>query len=334
MADTRNDVFVGSSSEFLKLRWNPERVIRDELSGYSLPDDLGKLAVNIWRDWFKEHPNFETFQILDLAAKTSEWAILIFRPDDLLRIMRKGSIQMATVRDNVLFELGLFYGYLGAQRVFILEQEVKAGNRRSHVASDIGGINRLRFSEKASFVEALKVVRETIFRRSTMFFARWAPSSSLAIGYYEQALRTFIEGRRDAGTAKGWPSFTLETLVPSDTFMRLGFSEVRQLFEGAGYEQVGSDGSLKGRPSMWVRKACQTHVKYFDIPTTLLTAQRVIESYLGTHATEDEKSRLVASEARAFCRYVRSRKIPEVIVHEFPNMEHLTNHLKAQEPKS
>jgi hypothetical protein len=289
MADTRNDLFVGSSSEFLKLSWDPAKVIQEKLDGRRLLDG-SVLSVNIWRDWFQEHPGLETFQILDLAAKTAEWAVLIFRSDDLRRSVAQGSIQTATVRDNVLFELGLFYGYLGTQRVFILEQ-VETSGRAARVAGDIGGVQRLRFSSRSGFIGVLEAVGRAIDQRSTRFFTRWAPSSSLAIGYCEQALKPFVTRRRDHAGGRG--SFRLETLIPFESFDNLEFSEVRQLFEGAGYQQVGPDGSFSGRPAMWVRKTRrQAHEAYYDIPTTLLTAKRVIDNYLEAHATPDEMSRL------------------------------------------
>ena len=117
------DVFVGCSSQFLKLQWkpSPREIITKALEGRVLADGC-KLHVNVWDDWSKRHAGFEIFGMLDLAAKTHEWGVVIFRTDDLTR--RVGDlIEKGAVRDNVLFETGLFYGHLGSKRVFILEEK-------------------------------------------------------------------------------------------------------------------------------------------------------------------------------------------------------------------
>ena len=80
------DVFVGCSSQFLKLQWkpSPREIITKALEGRVLADG-SKLHVNVWDDWSKRHAGFEIFGMLDLAAKTHEWGVVIFRADDLTR---------------------------------------------------------------------------------------------------------------------------------------------------------------------------------------------------------------------------------------------------------
>lgn len=58
-------------------------------------------------------------ELLDLMRTTDnvDFAIMIFSPDDEIK-MRKETSQV--VRDNVLFELGLFMGALGREKVFYL----------------------------------------------------------------------------------------------------------------------------------------------------------------------------------------------------------------------
>src|SRR5262249_12596140 len=65
------DVFVGCSSQFLKLPWkpSPREIITKAFESRVLADG-STLHVNIWDDWSKRHAGFEIFGMLDLAAKT------------------------------------------------------------------------------------------------------------------------------------------------------------------------------------------------------------------------------------------------------------------------
>src|ERR1700743_3620743 len=61
-------------------------------------------------------PAAYTLESLETEIKNSDFAIFVFRPDDVLKIR---NIRKSAVRDNVLFELGLFTGFLGRDRCFI-----------------------------------------------------------------------------------------------------------------------------------------------------------------------------------------------------------------------
>jgi hypothetical protein len=73
--------------------------------------------------------------IEDLVEKSSsvDFALFIFAPDDVATIRsRKGHI----VRDNVLFEMGLFIGSIGKERSFFL----KPRNVEMHLPTDLLGV--------------------------------------------------------------------------------------------------------------------------------------------------------------------------------------------------
>jgi hypothetical protein len=97
--------------------------------------------VTVW----DEAPEFAIGEsILDGLIKVSkayDFAILVFGQDDIT-IM--GGVELLTVRDNVIFELGLFMGQMGKGRAFWLNP---AGSRAAYVSSDLGGIVHLHFNE-------------------------------------------------------------------------------------------------------------------------------------------------------------------------------------------
>ena len=69
------------------------------------------------------------------GLKDFDFGVFIFAPDDILKLRDQTH---AAVRDNVLFEFGLFMGKLGKERVFfVLPQE--HGNLR--LPSDLLGID-------------------------------------------------------------------------------------------------------------------------------------------------------------------------------------------------
>lgn len=105
---------------------------------YALQSNLeSEVEVRIWnQDVFL--PGTHILESLIRQADASDFGIFVFSPDDLVDI--RNSHQM-TVRDNVIFELGLSIGRLGAKRSFILMP--KSDNLR--IPSDLLGINAATF---------------------------------------------------------------------------------------------------------------------------------------------------------------------------------------------
>ena len=78
------------------------------------------------------------------AVETYDFAVFIFAPDDLTTMRAK---RRASVRDNVVFELGLFMGRLGRHRSFWL---VPRGKDEPKIPSDLDGISRANFETSPS----------------------------------------------------------------------------------------------------------------------------------------------------------------------------------------
>lgn len=123
-------VFIGSSVESLP--------IADAIA-VNLEFDA---EVTIWRNGTF---NLSSNALDDLItkAKSVDFSIFIFSPDDLT-IMR--SREKYVVRDNVVFELGLFIGAIGKNRCFI----VKPRAVELHFPSDLLGITPTDFDANRS----------------------------------------------------------------------------------------------------------------------------------------------------------------------------------------
>lgn len=130
-------IFVGSSSETLSVA----KAVRD-----ALPE----AQVTIWNEAFKAS------QVLLNAIVESvpqyDFAVFIFGPDDVSKIRKA---QFSAVRDNVLFEAGVFMGGLGVNRTFLITTSKPPHPQR--IPSDLAGLliagKAVRIGKKKGKVE-------------------------------------------------------------------------------------------------------------------------------------------------------------------------------------
>jgi Predicted nucleotide-binding protein containing TIR-like domain len=94
-----------------------------------------------------------------------KFALFVALPEDLLK---KGGTEYHTVRDNVLFEMGLFLGHLGRERVFLIAPQ-GAGDAKLHRPTDLTGIQpryfdttttNLRSAVSTSLLELKEAMRD------------------------------------------------------------------------------------------------------------------------------------------------------------------------------
>ncbi|MBV9211171.1 MAG: nucleotide-binding protein, partial [Acidobacteria bacterium] len=119
-APIKPKVFIGSSTSGLDV-------------AYEIQAQLAKEAdLTVWdqEDWLGR----STLQHLIGILNNYDFAILVFQPDDMIQI--KGQ-ELTAIRDNVLFELGLFMGKHGAEKTFIFFQD----SPNVRIPSDLLGIN-------------------------------------------------------------------------------------------------------------------------------------------------------------------------------------------------
>lgn len=98
-------IFIGSSTESLGIA-----------DAINLNLDH-QAEVTIWRNGTFDLSS-NTIDSLTKKAKSVDFSLFIFSPDDIAIIRDQ---REAIVRDNVLFELGLFIGAIGKERCFILK---------------------------------------------------------------------------------------------------------------------------------------------------------------------------------------------------------------------
>lgn len=85
-------------------------------------------------------PTRHTLRDLMGAMESSDFAVFIFTPDDITTL-RGGTYSVA--RDNVIFEMGMFIGYLGLERCFFIHPRNISD---FHLPSDLLGMTPLTYN--------------------------------------------------------------------------------------------------------------------------------------------------------------------------------------------
>lgn len=129
---TRPAVFIGSSTL--------GRPIAEHLK--IALEDRYHCDVTVWYEGVFELGGF-TLASLETAARKMDFAVLVATADDTLTTAEGKT--SSTVRDNVVFELGLFIGALGSERVYIVADQAAD----LHLPSDLGGVTWAPYRERA-----------------------------------------------------------------------------------------------------------------------------------------------------------------------------------------
>jgi CAP12/Pycsar effector protein, TIR domain len=269
-------VFVGSSTE--QLRWS--RAIQLELDNDA--------EVTVWpQGVFK--PSRSEMNSLVAEARRCDFAIFVFGPDDIA-LMR--SSQHAVVRDNVIFELGLFVGELGQERCFIFMPRGEI----LHLPSDLVGMAPISFEPRrsdgnwqAAVGPACHQVRTSI--QETGLRPRFPFSN------YIEANRDFSLARHAEPPAWHMRTRTAIKHFPILGYLSLGGGRIRLL---SGNDWLGPEGALNEALELLRKQGTR-----FDLRTILLhvdspwlkrdglrflnkTRQQVIEDFNAAHAAVEQ----------------------------------------------
>ncbi len=122
-------VFIGSSVESLKIA----NAIQSHLD-YTC-------ETTVWKDGIFELSE-STLESLEKALDNMEYGIFVFSDDDISKIRNE---EKPTIRDNVLFEFGLFMGRLGRKKVFFAVPE---SAKDLHLPTDLLGITKGVYFER------------------------------------------------------------------------------------------------------------------------------------------------------------------------------------------
>lgn len=136
------------------------------------------LNYDAWiRIWNQGIFNTGSYPVDDLlkALDDHDFGAFIFLPEDVLIINGRGPTEQKAVRDNVLFELGMFIGRLGRDRSFI----IKPRDQQLHLPSDLAGVNMADFNDDPNLVAALGPAAGDILTRMKQVGPKAAPQAAV-----------------------------------------------------------------------------------------------------------------------------------------------------------
>jgi len=122
----RPSLFIGSSKESLDFAYAIQQNLEDDAE------------VTVWKQGAFDLSR-TTVESLVKVLRKSDFAVFVFAPNDALRLRKK---TYGAVRDNVVFELGLFMGTLGRERTFIVAPKA---SDKLRIPTDLTGITLGKF---------------------------------------------------------------------------------------------------------------------------------------------------------------------------------------------
>ncbi|WP_276345617.1 STING domain-containing protein [Daejeonella sp. JGW-45] len=167
-------LFIGSSAEQIPLLNNVAALI-------------GDVAHCIkWTKAFAS--NKSALDSLMKQTRLADYAILIATKDDLAE--KRTDIVMKP-RDNVILEFGLFVGFTGLNKCFLLVE------KGTDLPSDLHGINLAEFTLEKGKHNSLEIVvegiKDEIAKSQKVSELGLLPSTALAIGYFNGFIRKVCE---------------------------------------------------------------------------------------------------------------------------------------------
>lgn len=101
-------IFIASSSEHLDIAY----AIQENLANYNL-------IATVWNQNIFDATEV-VIEALENTISKFDYAVFIFNPTDITNIRNNIT---NTIRDNVIFELGLFMGRIGRKNCFIISEK-------------------------------------------------------------------------------------------------------------------------------------------------------------------------------------------------------------------
>lgn len=162
-------IFIGSSKE------------SEGIAKYIFENLSTSFECEIWTDNFFEL-NKSTYDNLVKKAIAFDYAVFIGGKDDVV-IRKKTKSKKLAPRDNVYLEFGLYAGILSpSHSYFIIDESCS-------IASDFCGLTTLYYSSVSDIENCCIVLKNKIAEENKINRIKLLPSTSLAIGYFENFLK-------------------------------------------------------------------------------------------------------------------------------------------------
>lgn len=266
----KRKIFIGSSNEGHSVAEQIKKEINKQLGDW--------IECETWKDGNVFTQNKNTLDCLVRASRRYDYGILVASKDDILLKRLKFGF---AIRDNVLFEMGLFLGSLGLQRAFLITSDSIS------LPSDYAGVTIIKYNKKNLGDKIGNIVHE-IAKTKSSFNLKPVPAAALAFGYFENFVLPFAKRQYALKT-----DFLLNILLPSN-IADIDAQKSSYKTEHPSTETTG------GRPIAFEYNDNTGH--FWDIPTTLITIYHLIDYMVPSNelGINVEKEEWVQHELRNF----------------------------------
>jgi hypothetical protein len=207
-------IFIASSSERLSIAYTIQELL--EFDG----------EVTVWTEGtFK--PSSYTLDDLLNAVRSHQFGVFVFVPDDRITIRERN---IPAVRDNLIFEFGLFAGAHGRQHCFFV---LSRGTEATHLPTDLAGLTPLSYATGrtddnllAALGPACNQIRRAISERPSPA----ALTSTDAIHYDMPVAQDYIDAWESPELNEGRAIIRQSSLDPFDPDAAKALAVLRQLF--------------------------------------------------------------------------------------------------------
>lgn len=189
----KRKIFIGSSREGHGIAEQIKNEINKKLGDW--------IECETWKDGKVFVQNKNTLDCLVKASRRYDYGIFVASKDDLV-LKRLGLTR--TLRDNVLFEMGLFLGSLGFQRAFLITED------NISLPSDYMGVTVIKYNKK-NLNSKIENILTDIESTKSSFNLKPLPSAALAFGYFENFVLLFAKKQFSRN-----PNFQLKILIPTN----------------------------------------------------------------------------------------------------------------------
>lgn len=162
-------LFIGSSGKNLKVAYKIKEILSSACSEW--------LDIEVWATSKVFQLGRGTMESLVKASYEFDYGLFVAAKDDLAI---KKWIPRIVVRDNVIFEAGLFIGSMGLDRAFIVSS-VK-------LPSDLNGVTTIRFKSVSTLLDDIQPLIAALEVTRKSYPIGHQQSSALAYGYYHNFL--------------------------------------------------------------------------------------------------------------------------------------------------
>lgn len=231
-------LFIGSSSESISLAYAVHENLRHDAE------------CTPWSEGVFE-PNKYILESILQSLEKSDFGLFIFAGDDIIKMR---SVDYVAVRDNVLFELGLFVGRLGRERTFFLLPD---DHKAFRLPTDLLGLTPLTYesdrqdgnwaaavgpacNQVRQIIKRLKVIQATVTHRAASTGTDSQQSlddevkNSLRLHTFAGADKALQDRRIELAIAIATVAESGITLADAETIWALGNSKYNETlrFEG------------------------------------------------------------------------------------------------------